>query len=215
MASAAATIRSAGRDGKGAGKAATRTARAYRPSCRSRRQRGQWRRSSERDHRVRTLPFSVSKVLPPFLTACASGSAAEEPSTSLRLGPAGPRVAACCATLQTCVCIFSVFLWPVLSWSAICGGIPHLAELVSTYLIIFNSAWPKFLISLQASSGDALRSLAALIILPRFSASSRRGTKPFMQASAAPPACGGPPACGIPPVGEAPRSKTEPPETGA
>ena len=28
-------------------------------------------------------------MLPPFLTACASGSAAE-PITSLRLGPAGP-----------------------------------------------------------------------------------------------------------------------------
>jgi hypothetical protein len=82
-------------------------------------------------------------------------------------------------------------------------------------LIIFNSAWPKLPISLQASSGGALRSLAALIILPRRSASSRRGTKPFMQASAEPLACGGPPAGAIPPVGAAPRSKTEPPETGA
>src|SRR4029450_7258264 len=126
------------------------------------RHRGRSRRSSEAVHRWRTLPFSVSKVLPPFLTACASGSAAEEPSTSLRLGPAGPRVAAGCATVETGVCIFSVFLWRVLSWSAICGGIPHLAELVSTYLIIFISAWPKFPISLQASAGGALRSLAAL-----------------------------------------------------
>ena len=67
-----------------------------------------------------------------LLDGVASGSAAEEPSTSLRLGPAGPRVAACCATLQTFCCIFSVFLWPFLSWSAICGGIPHFAELVST-----------------------------------------------------------------------------------
>ena len=40
-------------------------AQAYRPSCRSHRQRGRPRRSSERDHRARTLPFSVSKVLRP------------------------------------------------------------------------------------------------------------------------------------------------------
>ncbi len=39
---------------------------------------------------MRTLPFSVSKVLPPFGDGVASGAAAEEPSTSLRLGPAGP-----------------------------------------------------------------------------------------------------------------------------
>src|SRR4029450_3185093 len=126
------------------------------------RHRGRSRRSSEAVHRWRTLPFSVSKVLPPFLTACASGSAAEEPSTSLRLGPAGPRVAACCATLQAGGCIFSVFLWPFLSWSAICGGIPHLAELVWTYAIIFNSAWPKFLISFQDSFDRAFRARGAL-----------------------------------------------------
>src|SRR5437016_5330996 len=41
---------------------------------------------------------------------------------------------------------------------------------------------------LQASSGGALRSLAALIILPFFSASSRKGMKFFMQASDGPPA---------------------------
>ena len=77
------------------------------------------------------------------------------------------------------------------------------------------AAAPKFLISLQASSGGALRSLAALIILPRRSASSRKGTKPFMQASAEPLAWGGPPDGAIPPAGMAPRSKTEPPEAGA
>ena len=69
-ASAAARIRSAGRNGRAADRAATRTARAYRPSCRWHRQRGPWRRSSEPGHRVRTLPFSVSKVLPPFLHGC-------------------------------------------------------------------------------------------------------------------------------------------------
>ena len=42
------------------------------------------------DHRDSTLPFSVSKVLPPFLVGVASGSAVEVPSMSLRLGPAGP-----------------------------------------------------------------------------------------------------------------------------
>src|ERR1700761_1394275 len=40
---------------------------------------------------------------------------------------------------------------------------------------------------LQASSGGAWRSLAALIILPFFSASSRSGRKPFMQACDGPP----------------------------
>src|SRR5690348_4526635 len=40
---------------------------------------------------------------------------------------------------------------------------------------------------LQASSGGAWRSLAALIALPLFSASSRNGTKFFMQASEGPP----------------------------
>src|SRR4051812_13595364 len=68
---------------------------------------------------------------------------------------------------------------------------PHFCALVSMYLIILSSAWAKLLISLQASSGGACRSLAALISAPRFSASVRKGTKPFMQSS--PP--GGPP-CG-------------------
>src|SRR5262252_8145564 len=88
---------------------------------------------------------------------------------------------------------------------------PHFAVLVSTYLIIFTSAWLKLAISLQASSGGACRSLAALISLPRFSASSRRGTKPFMQASPEPPegaaaAVGGGPKPPPPPL---------PPATGA
>ncbi len=131
---------------------------------------------------------------------CRSGNAAEEPSTSLKLGPAGPLCCACCATAQTFFCRFSVFLWPFFSCSDICGGIPHFAEWVSTYLIILISAWPKFPINLQASSGGACRSLAALISLPRFSASSRKGTNPFMQSSAG-PACEG---------GAGPRSNAEP-----
>src|SRR5579859_6955103 len=61
---------------------------------------------------------------------------------------------------------------------------------------------------LQASSGDAWRSLAALIILPFFSASSRSGMKPFMQASAGPPAwlggAGGANEPGPPAIGAAP-----------
>src|ERR1700712_4442834 len=118
--------------------------------------------------------------------------------------------------LQTCACIFSVFLWPFLSWSAICGGIPHFVALVSTYLSIFVSAAPKFLISLQASSGLALRSLAALISLPRFSASSRKGRKPFMQASAPPDAaCGGGPPIPPPANGAAPLLNGEAPPTDA
>src|SRR5690242_6068763 len=79
---------------------------------------------------------------------------------------------------------------------------PHFEALASMYLIILISAWPKLAISLQASSGGALRSLAALISLPRFSASSRSGRKPFMQASVGPALgpCGPPP----PPKGAAP-----------
>jgi len=90
------------------------SALGYRPSCRWRRQRGRTRRSSGGDHRigcdrdgyhrVRTLPFIVSKVLPPFLAGCASGSAAAEPKASLREGPAGP-VGRCAATAQTFFCI--------------------------------------------------------------------------------------------------------------
>src|SRR5439155_10132837 len=88
--------------------------------------------------------------------------------------------------------------------SPICGGIPHFVPLSLTYLIILISDAPKFAISLQASSGGACFSLAALISLPRFSASSRKGTNPFMQASDG-PADGG----------AGPRSNTEPPATGA
>ena len=106
-------IRSGDQNGRAANRAATRPAHACRPSCRSHRQRGRSRRSSEL-HRVRTLPFSVSKVLPPFLVGVASGSAAEEPSTSERLGRPVRAPAACCATAQTFCCIVSVFLWPVL-----------------------------------------------------------------------------------------------------
>ena len=36
------------------------------------------------------MPFSVSKVLPPFFVAVASGTAFDVPSTSLSDGPAGP-----------------------------------------------------------------------------------------------------------------------------
>src|SRR5215471_9537259 len=59
------------------------------------------------------------------------------------------------------------------------------------YLIILSSAWPKPLINLQASSGGAWRSLAALISLPRFSASSRKGRNAFMQSSPGPAWVGG------------------------
>src|SRR5579871_364910 len=62
--------------------------------------------------------------------------------------------------------------------------------------------------SLQASSGPAWRSLAALIILPRFSASSRSGMNSFMQAS--PAACVGPDGCG-----GGPKPAPPPPMTGA
>src|ERR1700751_2912035 len=59
--------------------------------------------------------------------------------------------------------------------------------------------------TLQASSGGAWRSLAALIALPFFSASSRKGTNPFTQA------CCGPP-WGAPGGGPNPPA---PPNTGA
>src|ERR1700741_2802505 len=77
---------------------------------------------------------------------------------------------------------------------------PHFCALASTYLIILVSAWPKLVISLHASSGGALRSLAALISLPRFSASSRRGMKPFMQASEGPAVGGAGPLSNAKPV---------------
>src|SRR5258708_20045390 len=72
------------------------------------------------------------------------------------------------------------------TWPATCCGTPPFAALGSTYLIILVSDWPKLPISLQASSGDACRSLAALISLPRFSASSRKGTNCFMHSSEGP-----------------------------
>src|ERR1700746_1315241 len=65
----------------------------------------------------------------PYLSKSPTGPAGSlfcGPSNSFRVGL---RVCASCATLQTLVCIVSVFLWPALSWSPICGGIPHLAEL--------------------------------------------------------------------------------------
>ncbi|MGY4329747.1 hypothetical protein ACVWWG_004164 [Bradyrhizobium sp. LB7.2] len=101
--------------------------------------------------------MSVSKVLPPFLPALASGAEADEPSTSLNDGPAGPRgwFCICCATLQTFACMASVFLWPSFICPPTCGGIPHLAALASMYLTILDSAWLKLRISLQASSGGA------------------------------------------------------------
>src|SRR4030088_3545252 len=209
-ASAIARTRSAGRDGRAADRASTIAARECRPSCRSRQQRGRQQCSSDPGHRARTLPFRVSKVLPPFLVSVSSGSDAEEPSTSRRLGPAGPFCCCCCATVQTFFCMLSVFLWPFFSWSAICGGIPHFAAWDSTYLIILISDWPKLPISLQASSGDACRSLAALISLPRFSASSRKGTNALMQSSPAPP-CGaaGPRSNAVPVTGAAPVTGNE------
>src|ERR1700733_13778838 len=223
-ASAAARIRSAGRNGRAANRAATTSARGYRPSCRSRQQRGRPPRSYDQrtrlptfggsGHRVRTLPVRVSNALPPFFLAVASGSAVAEPNASLRLTPAG----LCCAIVQTFFCIISVLLWPFSNCSWICGGIPHLVALVSTYLIILTSAWAKFLINLTASSGGAWCSLAALISLLRFSASSRSGMKAFMQASAAPPPGivgeAGPPAKPPPRSGAAPPAGNAAPFTG-
>ena len=61
-------------------------------------------------YRASTLPFSVSNVVPPlFLAAVASGNAADDPSTSLRLGPAGP-LACWVAASQTFFWKPSVFL---------------------------------------------------------------------------------------------------------
>src|SRR5436305_14356183 len=92
---------------------------------------------------------------------------------------------------QPFLVIASLPTWPFLICSDICGRIPHFAELASSYSIILSSACEWLSISLQASSGCACRSLAALISLPRFSASSRSGTNPFMQASLGPVAPGG------------------------
>jgi hypothetical protein len=59
----------------------------------------------------------------------------------------------------------------------------------------------EFSISLQASSGGACRSLAALINLPRISASSRKGANPFMQASEPPEPGAGPRSNAEPAIG--------------
>ena len=186
-ASAAARIRSAGRDGRAADRAATRTARAYRPSCRSRRQRGPSRRSSG----ARSSRENVAVQRIEGAAALLRGVASERRRRAQHFAEARAGRPALLRLLRHGADLLSasssVFLWPFLSCSPICGGIPHFAELVSTYLIILTSAWPKLPISLQASSGGALRSLAALISLPRFSASSRSGTKSFMQASGGPP----------------------------
>src|SRR4051812_13158348 len=150
MASTAARIRSGGRNGKAADRVASTAERACRPSCRSHPQRGPPHRSLVAHHRASTLPLRVSKVLPPlFFAAVASGSGADPPNTSLRLGPAAPPRGPCAATLQTVVCIFSVFLWPPSSCLPTSGGMPHLLALVWMYLISLTSASEKFFISLQ------------------------------------------------------------------
>ena len=51
-------------------------------------------------------------LLPLCLIGVASGIADDEPRTSLRLGPAGPRCCICSATAQTFVFMLSVLLWP-------------------------------------------------------------------------------------------------------
>jgi hypothetical protein len=63
------------------------------------------------------------------------------------------------------------------------GGILQVAELASRYLIILISDRAKSAINLQATSGPAWLTLAALISLPRASASSRKLANSFMQAS--------------------------------
>src|SRR5262249_34008273 len=63
------------------------------------------------DHRVRTLPLSVSKGLPPFLVTLASGPD-DWPRSSLSAGPAGRAccICICWATWQILVVMVSVFL---------------------------------------------------------------------------------------------------------
>ena len=168
-ASATARSRSGGRTAKAADRAASRSARAYRPSCRWHRRRG--RRRSWRGHRVSTLPFSVSKVLPPFLAALAPPEARRGAEHFAQAGAGRPPAAAPAARQRRPASACSRCSCGRSYWSAICGGIPHLAELVSTYLIILISAWPKLPISLQASSGrrlalaGGLDQLAALLRL--------------------------------------------------
>jgi len=92
--------------------------------------------------------------------------------------------------VQTCFCIFSVFLWPFFQ---LVGYLRRNSALRCVGFDVFDHldfGLAEISINLQASSGDACRSLAALISLPRFSASSRKGANPFMQSSAAAPLAG-------------------------
>jgi len=72
---------------------------------------------SRRSIRASTLPFSVSKVLPPLRPWLAlPGPIADEPSTSLRLGPSrSPLLHLLREPRKTFCCIVSVFLWPAFS----------------------------------------------------------------------------------------------------
>ena len=213
-ASATATIRSDGRNGRAADRAATRAAHAYRPSCRSHRQRGPPRRSSGRGHRVRTLPFSVSKVLPPFFAVVRLGQRRRRAQDFAQARAGGPARCCLCAIPQTFFCMFSVFLWPFLSWSPICGGIPHFGGVGIDVFDHLEFGLAEIADQLAGLVRRRLRSLAALISLPRFSASSRSGTNPFMQASAGAARLRRTARCDIPPAGAAPRSETHrPPET--
>jgi len=90
-------------------------------------------------------------------------------------GPAdGDTLRACCAALQTLICIVSVYLWSAIIRSPTCGAIPQFAELASRYFIILISGLAKLPINLQATPGPAWRALASLINLPIATASSRK-----------------------------------------
>jgi hypothetical protein len=120
-------------------------------------------KSARASHLSSTLPSRVSNTLPPACLIGAAVETVEAPRSSLRLGPAG----LCCAIVQTFFCMVSVLTWPFFSCAGICGGIPHLAELVSTYLIILISAWPKLagFIGRRMPLAGGLDQLAALFRL--------------------------------------------------
>ena len=115
-ASATARNRSDGRDGRAADKAATTTARGYRPSCRSHRQHGPPRRSSRR--RSSREHVAVQRI-EGAAALLGRGGLRQRRRRAQHLAQARAGRASASApaapTSQTFFCIASVFLWPAFS----------------------------------------------------------------------------------------------------
>ena len=186
MASAAATSRSAGRDGSAADRAAARAARAVDPVAGRIGDAGAAPLIGCPVIAPATLPVRVSKVLPPFLAEVASGIA---PPSSTRSGSGRPAALLPAApALQTFFCMRLGVLVAGLELGDDLRRNPAFRLLVSTNLIILTSAWRETLDQLADLLRRRIAVAGRLDQLPRFSASSRSAGKSFMQASDG-PAC--------------------------